>query len=54
LGVTPSVALAYAVVAVAFLAVDKYGATSGESIPDPHTPLTVPPDSHIPLGVPAE
>jgi adenine/guanine/hypoxanthine permease len=42
LGVTPGVALAYAVVAAAFLAVDRFGATSSESVSDSHMPLAAP------------
>ncbi len=41
LGVTPSVALAYAVVAAGFLAVDRFG-TSSESASLPHMPLAAP------------
>src|SRR6201746_296160 len=41
LGVTPSVALAYAVVAVGFLAVEKFGAGS-LSVPQSEPPLAVP------------
>ena len=42
LGVTPGVALAYAVVAAGFLAVERFGATSSESISDSHMPLAAP------------
>ena len=42
LGVTPGVALAYAVVAAAFLAVERFGATSSESVSHPHLPLAAP------------
>jgi adenine/guanine/hypoxanthine permease len=41
LGVTPGVALAYAVVAAGFLAVGKLG-TSTDSIPHPEMPLAAP------------
>jgi AGZA family xanthine/uracil permease-like MFS transporter len=40
-GVTPSVALAYAVVAAGFLAIEKYGAST-EPASHPETPLAVP------------
>jgi adenine/guanine/hypoxanthine permease len=40
-GVTPSVALAYAVVAVGFLAIEKNGAST-EPVSHPETPLAVP------------
>jgi adenine/guanine/hypoxanthine permease len=42
LGVTPGVALAYAVVAAALLAVERFGATSSESVSHPHLPLAAP------------
>jgi adenine/guanine/hypoxanthine permease len=43
LGVTPGVALAYAVVAVGFFAVEKFGATSTETMSShPEIPLAVP------------
>jgi adenine/guanine/hypoxanthine permease len=42
LGVTPGVALAYAVVAVGFLAVERFGAASIESAPHSEIPLAVP------------
>jgi AGZA family xanthine/uracil permease-like MFS transporter len=42
LGVTPGVALAYAVVAVAFLAVERFGATSSQSVSHPDMPLAAP------------
>jgi AGZA family xanthine/uracil permease-like MFS transporter len=45
LGVTPGVALAYAVVAVGFFAVEKFGATSTETMSS---------HSEIPLAAPAE
>ena len=41
LGVTPGVALAYAVVAAAFFAVGKFG-TSATPVPHPETPLAAP------------
>jgi AGZA family xanthine/uracil permease-like MFS transporter len=41
LGVTPAVALAYAVVAAAFFAVGKFG-TSASSISHPEMPLAAP------------
>ena len=44
LGVAPGVALAYAVVAVGFFAVEKFGASTD----------TMPSHSEIPLAAPAE
>jgi AGZA family xanthine/uracil permease-like MFS transporter len=41
LGVTPAVALAYAVVAAAFFAVGKFG-TSAAPVPHPEMPLAAP------------
>jgi len=41
LGVTPGVALAYAVVAAGFLAVEKFGAST-DSIAHPEMPLAAP------------
>ena len=43
LGVTPGVALAYAVVAAGFLAVEKFGAST-DSIAHPEMPLQRPPN----------
>lgn len=42
LGVTPGVALAYAVVAAGLFAADKFGATSLSSVPQSEPPLAVP------------
>jgi AGZA family xanthine/uracil permease-like MFS transporter len=43
LGVTPGVALAYAVVAVGFFAVERFGATSTETMSShPEIPLAAP------------
>jgi AGZA family xanthine/uracil permease-like MFS transporter len=41
LGVTPGVALAYAVVAAGFFAVERFGAST-DSIPHPEMPLAAP------------
>ena len=43
LGVTPGVALAYAVVAAAFLAVERFGATSSQSLSHSDMPLAAAP-----------
>jgi AGZA family xanthine/uracil permease-like MFS transporter len=42
LGVTPGVALAYALVAAGLFAADKFGATSLSSVPQSEPPLAVP------------
>lgn len=42
LGVTPGVALAYAIVAAGLFAADKFGATSLSSVPQSEPPLAVP------------
>jgi adenine/guanine/hypoxanthine permease len=41
MGVTPGVTLAYAVMAVGFLAVEKFGAST-EYVSHPETPLAAP------------
>jgi AGZA family xanthine/uracil permease-like MFS transporter len=41
LGVSPAVALSYAVIAAGFLAIEKYGAST-EPASHPETPLAVP------------
>jgi adenine/guanine/hypoxanthine permease len=54
LGVTPSVALAYAVVASGFFAVEKFGASTATMSLEAISSEATSSDAEIPLAAPAE